>query len=105
MQSRFEEIQSQDAEILCISTDSVEAGRKLAGDAELDYRLLSDPELTAIDAFGVRHPGGFLGERDIARPATFILDREGIVRWRDLTENFRVRVRPQRIVEELRKIP
>ena len=29
----------------------------------------------------------------ISRPATFVLDAEGIVRWRDLTGNFRLRIR------------
>jgi len=104
LQSRFDEIQAQDAEILGISRDSVESSRKLAADAGLEVRLLSDPDLHVIDAYGVRHPGTGLGD-DIARPATFIVDREGVVRWRDLTENFRIRPRPQRIVEELRKIP
>ncbi|MCP4654517.1 MAG: redoxin domain-containing protein [bacterium] len=104
MQSRLDEIRGQDAELLFISADSVEASRKLTVDAGLDLRLLSDPDLRVVDAYGVRHQGGFMGD-DIARPATFILDREGIVRWRDLTESFRIRVRPRRIVEELRKIP
>ena len=49
------------------------------------------------------HIGGLDG--DIARPATFILDREGTIVWRDLTENWRVRVRPERLIEQLRALP
>jgi hypothetical protein len=42
-----------------------------------------------------------MGEgRDIARPATFICDR-GVVVWRDLTDNWRVRPRPRDILDAL----
>lgn len=104
MQSHLNDIHGAGAEVLAISVDPVEASQQLAADLKLAYVLLSDPELKVIDAYGVRHPGGG-GGKDIARPATFILDRDGVVRWRDLTENYRVRVRPERILEELAKIP
>jgi len=69
----------------------------MAADLELEFPVLSDPELTAIDAFGVRHTGGGPWG-DIARPATFIIDRGGNVVWRDLTENWRVRPRPDELL-------
>lgn len=104
MQSRLNDIRAADAELLAISVDPVATSKKLAADLKLTYTLLSDPELKVIDAYGVRHPGGNDGQ-DIARPATFILDRDGVVRWRDLTETIRLRVRPERILEQLAKIP
>jgi peroxiredoxin len=58
----------------------------------------------AIDAFGVRHAGGGI-EGDIARPAVFLIDREGRIVWRELTENWRVRVRPETVLEHLAAIP
>jgi peroxiredoxin len=61
--------------------------------------------MKVIDGYGVRHKAGGPENKDIARPATFIVDRSGVVRWRDLTENYRIRVRPQRILEQLAKIP
>jgi peroxiredoxin len=42
---------------------------------------------------------------DVARPATFVLDRDGRIRWRELTDNLRVRVRPEPVLEQLRLIP
>lgn len=33
-------------------------------------------------------------EAPISRPATYVLDADGVVRWRDLTDNFRLRPRP-----------
>lgn len=91
--------------MLAISVDPVETNRKLAGTAGLRFRLLSDPGLEAIDAYGVRHDAGGMGGEAIARPAVFILDRQGRVAWKDLTENWRVRVRPDRVLEQLAALP
>jgi peroxiredoxin len=44
------------------------------------------------------HKGAGLEGVDIARPAEFLLDRNGTVRWRDLTEDYRVRARPEEIL-------
>jgi len=69
------------------------------------FPILSDTELAAIDAFGVRHPGGSIEGGDIARPADFVLDRDGRVVWRNIPDNWRVRTRPEEILERLRAIP
>jgi peroxiredoxin len=105
LQSRINDIHATGAEVLAISVDPVEASKKLAADLKLDYVLLCDPELKVIDAYDVRHKQAGPNSQDIARPATFILDRNGVVRWRELTENYRVRVRPERILEHLAQIP
>jgi peroxiredoxin len=90
--------------VLAISVDAPNESREIVEAYGLEFRLLSDPELRVIDQFGVRHPDGGL-DGDIARPAVFILDRDGRVVWRDLTANWRVRVRPDLILEQLAAIP
>ena len=105
MQSRIEEIRALDAEVLAISADSVEANRKLAAKQRFDFQLLSDLEGEAIQAFGLRHANANpMGDQDIARPATFVLDREGNIAWKILPDNWRVRVRPETLIEQLQKI-
>jgi len=103
LQTRLSDIHALDADVVAVSVDPPEKSRELAEAYHLGFPLLSDPRLELIDAFGVRHPGGGL-DGDIARPATFLLDREGRVVWRDLTDNWRIRVRPERLLEELRRI-
>lgn len=105
MQSHLDEIRRAGAEVLAISVDPVTINRKLAADLGLAYDLLSDTKLTVIDAYGVRHRGAGIDGQDIARPATFIIDRHGVISWRSLTNNWRIRVRPERILDELAKIP
>jgi peroxiredoxin len=104
LQSRIDEIRALDAEVLAIAVDPVEKNREVVESNGLGFHVLSDPELAAIDAFGLRHVGGGL-DGDIARPGVFIIDREGRIAWRDLTENWRIRVRPEEIVERLATVP
>jgi len=101
LQRALPELESRGVVLLAVSTDSVEDAKKLATDLGLGFRVLSDPDLVAIDAWGVRHPGGYAGQRDIARPATFLIDADGRVRWRELTDNWRVRLRAERVLEQL----
>ena len=105
MQSRLPEIKALGAEVLAVSADAPQESRKMAESAELEFSLLSDSEGKALDAFGLRHPGGSIDGGDIARPAVFIIDREGRVAWRELTDNWRVRVRPETVLEQLKTIP
>jgi peroxiredoxin len=67
----------------------------------IEFSVLADKELQAIDAFGLRHKGASIDGSDIARPAVFLLDSTGVVKWRFLTDNWRVRVRPQEIIDHL----
>ena len=55
--------------------------------------LLSDPRAEAIRRYELLHPGGGPDETDISRPAEFLIDRSGTVRWENFTEDIRVRPR------------
>jgi len=106
LQSRLEEIRQANAKVLAICVDSVEKNAKVVEKLTLEFSILSDPELVATKAFDLLHEGGFRRENlDIARPAVFILDRQGVVRWRYLTDNWRVRVRAETVLEQLSKVP
>jgi peroxiredoxin Q/BCP len=105
LQSRIEDIRAEDAEVLAISTDTIEDTAAAFASKGFTFPILADPERVAVDAYGVRHALGGIRGDDIARPAVFVIDREGRIVWRDLTENWRVRVRPERILDQLRAIP
>ena len=51
----------------------LKVGRTLAGGADVPFRVLLDPDFVAVDKLGIR---GFL-----AKPSTYILDRDGQVRF------------------------
>ena len=84
---------------VAISVDSPEVSRDLCQKAGYTFTFLSDPKLDAISRYDLVHKGQGESGNDIARPAEFLLDPSGIVRWRMLTENYWVRARPEQILE------
>lgn len=103
MQSRYTQIRELDAEIIAVCTDSPEDNARVAKNAGLGFSILSDPDLKMIDAYGVRHEGASIDGDDVARPAVFIINKNGQVVWRMITDNYRVRVRPETVIAELQK--
>jgi len=101
LQSRITDIREAGSEVVAVSVDPIEDAAKVAARLELDFPVLSDSGREAIAAYGVVHAGGGIGGTDIARPATFLIGPDGTVLWRDLTDNWRVRVRPERILEAI----
>jgi peroxiredoxin len=99
------DIQALDGAVLAISADTPEESQKLVASAGLAFSLLADPQGKVLDAFGLRHAGADISGGDIARPGVFIIDRQGRIAWRDLTDNWRVRVRPETVLQQLRQIP
>jgi peroxiredoxin len=90
---------------VAISVDAPEQSRGLRNKAGYTYTFLSDPKAEVIRRYGVLHKGGGDDGQDIARPAEFLVDRSGTVRWRNLTEDWRVRARPQQILAAARQLP
>lgn len=79
--------------------DSPEESRDLCQKAGYTFPFLSDPKAEAIRRYDLVHAGAGEGGRDIARPAEFLVDSSGTVRWVNLTENYWVRARPEQILE------
>lgn len=103
MQSRLGEMRALNSAIFAISVDTPEQNKEVVEANNLSFRILSDPDGKAMDAFGVRHKGAWMG-KDIARPAVFIIDRNGKVAWKAVTDNWRVRVRPEEVLDQLRNL-
>jgi len=84
---------------VAISVDSPAASRDLREQAGYTFTFLSDPKAEVIRRYDLIHSGAGIDGQDIARPAEFLLDSSGTVRWVDLTENYWVRARPEQILE------
>lgn len=105
MQSGLDAIHAANAEVIAICVDSVEENAGVVKKLGLEFPILSDPGLSAIDAYDLRHENAVIQGQHIARPGVFLIDRDGVVRWTELTENYRVRVRPEQVIEQLLAIP
>lgn len=73
--------------------DEPEVSRDLARKAGYSFTLLSDPDATTIRHYNLLHVKGGPDGHDISRPAEFLVDRSGTVRWTNFTEDIRVRAR------------
>ena len=91
-------------EVVAISVDSPAESRKLCQARGYSFPFLSDPKAVVIRRYGVLHPHGGETNRDIARPAEFLVDATGTVRWVNLTEDIRVRARPEAVLEALDRL-
>ena len=85
---------------MAISVDSSEASRNLMQEAGYTFTFLSDPNAEVIRRYDLVHAGAGENGADISRPAEFLIDKTGTVRWMMLTENYWVRARPDEILEK-----
>ena len=84
--------------MVAISVDPPDTSKKLRQDRGYTFTFLSDPKAEVIRRYDVLHPGGGPGEAEIARPAEFVIDPGGVVRWVNLTESILVRARPEQVL-------
>ena len=76
----YEQFKAQDATVIGISKDSVASHLKFAQKYDLPFILLSDPELQAIQAYGVWQEKKLYGKvsMGVVR-TTYIIDEQGII--------------------------
>jgi peroxiredoxin len=84
---------------VAISVDSPEVSRNLSQQQGYTFPFLSDPNTEAIRRYDLVHAGAGENGHDIARPAEFLIDSSGTVRWINLTENYWIRARPEQVLE------
>ena len=84
---------------MAISVDAPEVSREMREQAGYTYTFLSDPQAEVIRRYDLVHAGAGEDGRDIARPAEFLVDSTGTVRWVNLTENYWIRARPDQFIE------
>ncbi len=84
---------------VAISVDAPEVSRDLAQKAGYTFPLLSDQNTEVIRRYDLVHAGAGENGHDIARPAEFLVDSTGTVRWINLTESYYVRARPEQVLE------
>lgn len=79
LEARRNDFEAAGAVILGISIDSVYSHDAWARHHGLSYPLLSDIHRAACQAYGIHN-----AERNCARRATFIVDRAGVVRFKEV---------------------
>lgn len=99
MQDDYEEIKANGAELIAISSDTVAASKRTVDKESLKFPVLSDSEKKTIADYNVVDPNN----KHIARPATFIINQNGIVEWTFLDERLGHRIPNEEIIAQLEK--
>ena len=77
-QADIAKFEATDTQIFGISVDSVPANREFAKQIGVTFPLLSDFKRTVVKDYGI-----FIEEQGFGNRATFVVDKEGIIRHID----------------------
>jgi len=89
---------------IAISVDAPEATENLKKKSGYTYSFLSDPNTEVIRRYDLLHKVAGVEGHDIARPAEILVDKSGVVRWVSLTEDLRVRARPEQMIAAAKQL-
>jgi peroxiredoxin len=89
---------------VAVSVDAPDVSAELCRKAGYTFTFLSDPNAEVIRRYELLHLGAGVNGQDIARPAEFLLDSSGVVRWVNLTEDFRVRATPEAMLKAAKEL-
>ena len=89
---------------VAISVDSPSESQDLCSKAGYTFPFLSDPSTEAIRRYDLLHKGAGVNGHDVARPAEFLLDSSGVIRWINLTGDLRVRARPEQMLQAAKSL-
>ena len=104
LQAKFEEFKKRGVQLLSKTIEAPESNKRMREKTGSQFEILSDEAGKLIDHFGMRHVKGKRGQSDLAQSASFLLDQNGKVLWQRIAENYRVRPKPEEILQALDKI-
>jgi peroxiredoxin len=102
IQKNLKEFEAAGVRPVAISVDTPEISRNLASKAGYTFPVLSDPQTETIRRYNLLHKGGGPEGSDIARPAEFLVDSSGTVRWTNFTEDVRIRAKADEMLAAAR---
>lgn len=107
LKALLDEKRKRDVELLALSIDNREllqtmADKIVRGGAKPDFTFLSDPGHRVIDRYGLLNPNG--SRPGIPHPTTYVIDREGVVRWKFTEVNYKIRPTNQMILDALARV-
>lgn len=101
--------------VIALSKDSVADAARHKRRDDIDLELLSDPQLEVIRQFGVEHHKAlefstirfslfdiplavFPSFKTMAIPTSLLIDEDGVIRWIDQTDDYRLRSSEERVL-------
>jgi peroxiredoxin len=104
IQKNLKEFHEAGVRPIAISVDPPSISEELCRKAGYTFPFLSDPKAEVIRQYDLLHPSGGPEGTDISRPAEFLVDSSGTVRWTNFTEDIRVRAKADQMLAAAREI-
>ena len=99
MQNDYDKIKAKGAELIAISSDTVASSKQTVDKEGLKFTVLADSEKETIADYNVVDPNN----KHLARPATYILNQNGVISWSFLDERLGHRIPNEEIIDQLGK--
>ena len=96
----YDAISAKGAEVLAVSDDDLSMASYAVEALGLEFPILYDTELAVIRGYEVFNLNG----TGRTTPATFIVDKQGVIRWKYIGRNYSDRPSNGRIIDELGKL-
>ena len=108
MRKALQDFDNTNAQILAIDPHESWAAKALLKDAgattdDLSFPVLMDPSVTVSSTYGVSFQMRIHTELS-NRPATFIIDKAGVIQYVKRAETFSDRPNPKTVLAELKKL-
>jgi peroxiredoxin len=103
VRKRYPEIREKGGEVVAVYPGKPEHLRPYYLERKIPFPILADEKSTAIDAYGVRNTWA-LFHRGIPNPATYVIDRDGVVRFADVRRQHFFRVPVGTLVAKVTEI-
>ena len=100
MQKNLDKLEARGVKVVAVSVDPPAVTRDHASKQGYTFTFLCDEKAEVIGRYDLIHEKGFKGA-DISRPAEFLVDTTGTIRWVNLTDDYRVRARAEDILEQI----
>jgi peroxiredoxin Q/BCP len=100
LQDNYDKFKAAGAELIAISSDSVGDTKNTIDKVGLNFVVLADNDREVINAYNVVDPAN----KRIARPASFVIKKDGTVAWTFLDVRLGNRVPTAEILDELGKL-
>jgi len=105
----YDKFRALNTKIVAVSSDEPQKGEELLKKLRLPYTLLSDPNFEAIDRYSVKTENRDMLSKmkrikSYATPSAFIIDEQGIIRYKYVGKDAGDRPKNEELLEKLKEI-
>jgi len=100
----FDELSAKETEVLGISVDGTFVQKAFAKDSGIKYPLLSDFNREVINSYDLVHETFAHGMKNVAKRAVLVIGKDGIVKYKEVTENPGVQLNFDKLKEAVKSL-